>query len=396
MGSGNEDSEYWVAVDHQVGKPGETVPCNDTYHMNFGVRPHDLDLQTLEPDHLRDEVLELSQGQLTVLISCPPCTGYSQKRYRNSSEDDTRNALVARTADFVAAFRPEFLVMENVPEMLTGNFAHHWFRLLRALYDMHYTVWADILDFARLGLPQHRRRALVIARRGSRPVPNLSTRMAPPERRISVQAALERYALPIIRQGEADPTDPIHACPRIGERASRVSARCQLIRDHGNGRWSGLNLEDLTESQAAVLTPRIREALQSGDRKTYPDCYGTIRPDEPAPTLIRQCGDIGTGPWYHWQENRMLSGREMAILQGFPYERTTEGEPFYRFSGPLSKVYQQIGNAVPPLVSWSVADEIVAALNGRVGLIQREIPPKPWLKLPSSSENQPRGFSNGR
>lgn len=385
-GAGGMTCGFWQtgfhilgAVDRQIGKPSEVVPCNETYRLNFGITPYDFDMHTLSATHFRDNVVRIPRGNLTVLISCPPCTGYSQKRHENTTQDDHRNELVARTAAFVDAFLPEFLVMENVPEMLKGRFSHHWSYLLGELRRLNYSIWADILDLSKLGLPQRRKRALVIARRNNGMVPDVQARISHTPAPANVRTALQAAKLPqAVEVGQETP-DPVHAYPRVGARASRVLDRCRLIRDVAHGRWTGLNLEQLTREQSDLLTERIHRALETGDRKTYPDCYGTMRPDELSPTLIRQCGDIGTGPWFHWSEDRMLTAREMAILQGFPYQTGARGEPFYRFRGPLSKVYQQIGNAVPPLVSRVIAEEILELLNGGQGIGPEEIPLRPWL-----------------
>ncbi len=399
-GAGGMTCGFWqkgfqvsAAVDSQVGKPSEVVPCNDTYELNFGIRPHDFDMHTLSATHFRDEVVRVPRGELTVLISCPPCTGYSQKRHENAASDDARNELVAKTGAFVDAFLPEFLVMENVPEMLKGRYAHHWFRLLRKLRSLKYTVWADILDFSALGLPQRRKRALVIARRNRREVPDLRARMEHAPQPLHVGPALAAHDLPLAVENGQETVDPVHAYSRVGGKSRHVLDRCILIRDRGRGRWSGIDLAELLPEQEALLTERIRTALRTGDRSTYPDCYGTIRPDDLSPTLIRQCGDIGTGSWFHWAEDRMLTAREMAILQGFPYQRTEVGTPFYRFAGSLSKVYQQIGNAVPPLVSRIIAEEILQLLNGGRGLGPRKIPRYPWLRLKPSEKG---GVESGR
>lgn len=95
-----------AAVDMQAAKPGTgkssgtTTQCNDTYGRNIGVRPEDADLSRMDARAFREE-LGLLPGELEVLISCAPCTGCSQKNARNHLEDDPRNGLVERTADFV-------------------------------------------------------------------------------------------------------------------------------------------------------------------------------------------------------------------------------------------------------------------------------------------------------
>jgi DNA (cytosine-5)-methyltransferase 1 len=382
-GAGGMSCGFWQAgfnikgaIDKQVGKPDELTPCNGTYSLNFGLVPDEIDLlddKAGDPkEYLKSKGMK--PQELTVLISCPPCTGYSQKNFRNHGQDDPRNALVYKTKGFVEAFRPEFLVMENVPEMFQGNNRHHF----RALYDdlktMGYSVFVDEFDFADFGLPQHRKRAIVLARRDNGSVPDLRQHLK--GTRVTIEQALTDKNLKALSNGEQDSDDPVHVCPNIGKRADRVLNRCLLIRRCG-GRWTNVRREAISDQEWSYLTPRIQAALLAGDTKTFPDCYGTALKNKPSNTIIRQCGDIGTGPWFHWEQDRMLSAREMAILQGFPYEQSTDGEqPFYRFAGTPAKIYQQVGNAVPPLVSRLIAEEIVKLLRGETrGLQPNDFPP---------------------
>lgn len=365
MSAGFWDMGYGIqgAADRQVGKPGTVIPCNETYRLNFGVEPLDWDLGTCSPEDLA-ETLGLQPGQLQILISCPPCTGFSQKRPKQrlgQHADRERqavlqlNSLFLRTADFVRVLAPEFLVMENVPSVLS----HPVYSVLRSsLEDMGYRLSASVIDFADYGLPQSRKRAIIIGRHGGLPVPHL----ARPSicSRTTVLEALGRCNLSQIGNGEADPNDPVHACPNVGAHQNRVLNRCKLIRDKGSGRWRNLHLAELSPSEVGLLTPRIRTAIQEGDLSTYPDCYGTMRPNNVSQTIVRQCGDIGTGAWFHWSQDRMLSAREMSVLQGFPYGVPNDGAaPFYRFAGSLSQIYQQVGNAVPPLISRMLAKAIL-------------------------------------
>ncbi len=166
-----ERFEMIGAVDFEKGKPGRgkspgtSTACNPTYARNIGIEPKNANLDGLSPGNYRAEI-GVEGGELEVLISCAPCTGFSQKNATNHIDDDPRNLLVERTADFVAEFMPEFLVMENVKELLNGNQRHHFETLRRRLEEeLGYSVWAEIHDLSAYGLPQRRIRALVIARR---------------------------------------------------------------------------------------------------------------------------------------------------------------------------------------------------------------------------------------
>src|SRR5450759_453072 len=90
------DFEIIAAVDAEFAKPGRgkssgsSTLCNPTYYSNIGVKPKNADLRLLEPDSYRRELI-LERGELDVLISCAPCTGFSQKNARNHIDDDPRN-----------------------------------------------------------------------------------------------------------------------------------------------------------------------------------------------------------------------------------------------------------------------------------------------------------------
>jgi DNA (cytosine-5)-methyltransferase 1 len=90
---------------------------------------------------------------------------------------------------------------------------------------------------------------------------------------------------------------------------------------------------------------------------SFPDVYGRMWWDRPAPTITRECAHVGNGRYTHPEQDRLLTVREMSLLQGFPRD--------YVFEGPLNAKYNQIGDAVPPLVSEMVARSIIAAREPR-------------------------------
>ena len=331
------------AVDLEKGKPGRgrspgtSTFCNRTYRKNVGIQPKNADLAFLDPRKYRDE-LSLKKGDLEVLISCAPCTGFSQKNARNHIEDDPRNKLVERTADFVQEFEPEFLVMENVKELLTGNQRHHFEALNRRLATMGYSVWADVHDLAEYGLAQRRIRALLIASREGIVRPFKGGEY---QRRTVRQ---EIGHLPVLEAGERDPDDPMHVAPR---NTQRVSDRIRVI-PHDGGSWADVmnDPERSFEEKQYLLTPAMFKARPG----SFPDVYGRLWWDRPAVTITRECAHVGNGRYVHPDQDRLLSVREMALLQGFPSD--------YCFEGPLTAKYNQIGDAVPPLIANLIAKHI--------------------------------------
>ncbi|MGI9190274.1 MAG: DNA cytosine methyltransferase [Longimicrobiaceae bacterium] len=83
---------------------------------------------------------------------------------------------------------------------------------------------------------------------------------------------------------------------------------------------------------------------------SFPDVYGRLWWDRPAITITWECAHVGNGRYVHPEQDRLLSVREMALLQGFPSD--------YQFKGRLTAKYNQIGDAVPPLIAALVAEHI--------------------------------------
>ncbi|MGH3041161.1 MAG: DNA cytosine methyltransferase [Gaiellaceae bacterium] len=340
-------SEFRIvgAVDKEQGKPGRgvnpgtVVHCNGTYAANIGVEPLHADLHVLDPEAYRRE-LGLSKGELTLLIACAPCTGFSQKNALNHVVDDPRNSLVRRSGVWVRELLPEFFVMENVKELLIGRHQHHYIGLRQLLEDeLGYRMSARVHNLADFGLPQNRVRALIIARRDG-PVASLYRKA---ERGATVRDAIGD--LPPIGAGEVHPDDEQHRAPaHNGHSMERIRA---TPRDGGS--WS-----DVAKTHPHLL---IRSMI--GKRPgSFPDIYGRMWWDRPAPTITRECAHPGNGRYLHPEQDRMVSVREMSLLQGFP--------PDYVFTGPLPARYNQIGDAVPPLISDQVAELIVELKEDRV------------------------------
>ncbi|OYW45918.1 MAG: hypothetical protein B7Z08_04795 [Sphingomonadales bacterium 32-68-7] len=329
------------AVDLEVAKPTHPIgatACNDTYEANLGLRPLSADLAVTGPDEVASH-FGFSPSDVDVLISCAPCTGFSQKQSRNHIKDDARNHLVERTAVFAEAWRPRYVVIENVKELLRGRHKHHFQGVHRHLTSLGYDVFAEVHDLKHLGLPQSRIRSLIVAKLGGR------FQWSIPERQsfATVRDALSH--LPPVAAGEVHPNDPMHVSPKMMPLSmDRMRA---IPRDGGS--WT-----DIPESLAHLRIPSMN-AKKPG---SFPDIYGRLAWDRPAPTVTRECSHPGNGRYSHPEQDRLLTVREMALIQGFP--------PGYQFLGSLSFKYRQIGDAVPPMVAEQIARAILDNIDGAV------------------------------
>jgi DNA (cytosine-5)-methyltransferase 1 len=232
--------------------------------------------------------------------------------------------------------------MENVKEFLTGNQRHHFELLRHRLEKAGYEVWADVHDLSSFGLPQRRRRALLIAMRDKAAEP-LRPSMSVVR---TVRDAIGH--LPHVKAGECHPSDRMHVSPRI---TPKVLDRIRAIpRDGGSWRDIMLSTSLSDETKRHLLTPAMFRARAG----SFPDVYGRLWWDRPAVTITRECAHFGNGRYAHPEQDRLLTVREMALLQGFP--------PGYVFEGPLTARYNQIGDAVPPLVSEIIAEHVATLL----------------------------------
>lgn len=334
------------AADLEVAKPSHGIgatSCNATYEANLGLRPMSADLSIAEPDDI-SEHFGFAASDVDVLISCAPCTGFSQKQSRNHTSDDPRNQLVERTALFAEAWKPRYVVIENVKELLRGRHNHHFHSLHRNLAALGYDVFAEVHDLKNFGLPQSRVRSLIVAKLNGR----FDFQAPAVSRFTTVRDAIAH--LPVLEAGEADPNDAMHVSPNMN---GNSLARMRAIPKDG-GSWS-----DIPENLAHLRIPSMNVEKPG----SFPDIYGRLAWDRVAPTVTRECSHPGNGRYCHPEQDRLLTVREMALLQGFPED--------YQFTGSLSFKYRQIGDAVPPAVATIIANAVASDAIGRGGAVGR-------------------------
>lgn len=259
------------------------------------------------------EELGLSRGKLDLLAGCPPCQGFSTLRTRNGGRcvRDDDNDLVFEFVRFVKAFRPKAIMLENVPGLMDDV------RLVRvkcALSALRYRYVVRVLDATEYGVPQRRKRMILLGSRVKAP------RFAEPvNRQRTVRAAIRRLPRP------EDSDDGIHNY--AVRRSSAVIERIRRIPKDGGSRG------DLPD----------REQLECHRRSDgFRDVYGRMAWRRPAPTVTGGCINPSKGRFVHPIEDRAVTLREAALLQGFPRS--------YRFKMSEGRyaVAQLIGNAFPP------------------------------------------------
>lgn len=289
----------------------DPLACS-TYRMNHRTRLLEQDIRTVEPSDLMAQ-LGIEEGDLDLLAGCPPCQGFSTLRTLNGRKaiDEPMNDLVFQFSRFIAAFKPRAVMVENVPGLARDDRLARFRRMLSA---MGYKSRIDVFDAADFGVPQRRRRMILIAARTTKP-----EFAGPAKRRRTVRSAIADLPLPAVAE------DPAHNYP--AKRAPHVMAIIRKIPKDGGSRGQ-----------------LGREAQLACHRKCdgFNDIYGRMSWEKPSPTITGGCINPSKGRFLHPEQDRAITLREAALLQGFP--RT------YKFDMSKGRypAAQMIGNAFPP------------------------------------------------
>lgn len=290
------------------------------------------DVSTVTPDHLN---ALWRHADTRALVGCAPCRPFSPYRRGTDTSREKDWPLLSEFGRLVRETRPELVTMENVPRV--GSSA-----VFRAFVDElrragYHTDWSSC-SCPEYGLAQTRRRLVLLASLlGPIVVPKGTFRGEPR----TVQE--EIGGLPAISAGETSDEDPLHKSRALSDlnlRRIRASAP--------GGTW-----EQWPERLRAECHRR-----ETGS--TFRNVYARMEWGKPAPTITTLAHNFGTGRFGHPDQDRPISLREAAMLQGFPRD--------YRFARPddpveFSRLGRLIGNAVPPPLAEAVGDALLAHVS---------------------------------
>lgn len=301
-----------------------------SYRVNHrDVMMFEQDITQLSPAELLASAA-LRDGGVTLVNACPPCQGFSS--LGSGDADDPRNDLITDIWRFVSVLRPRAVIVENVPGIRWDERLAH---LLRRARRAGYAARGYTLDAADFGVPQRRRRHLVVAvRRPVRPIPMELSELLPDE--LPTDAVPVRAVFAV--SAAIDPRSDPHHVGRVlrAETADRVRAV-----PPGGSRF------DLPADKVLACHTRLDKRQATGP-------YGRMKLDKPAPTLTTRCTTVSCGSYIHPTEHRGITLREAALIQTFPAG--------YRFSGGYDSIERQIGNALPVRLAEYVGKAVKALL----------------------------------
>lgn len=335
----------------------------ETYKLNFPNTAYSVkDINDL--DYLKIlEDIELNKGELDILIGGPPCQGFSTAGSR--FWDDPRNHLLTSYIKALKTINPKWFLMENVEGLLTSNNGNYVFEAAKAFINLGYDIRIEKIYAQEYGIPQRRKRVLIVGNRLGydyempKPILVASGKIFR-DAAVTISDAIN--SLPKATNDKDSKLHPVTALPQ-NDLDNFLRNNATTIKDHYYPDISGIQLKRISalksgqtmkhlpvelqhESFKKRANRRVADGTPSEKRGGAPSGLKRLNANEPSLTIT----GAATRELIHPTENRPLTIREAARIQTFP--------DTFNFYGNASQRIQQIGNAIPPLLAKTFAEDI--------------------------------------
>ena len=380
------DIPKFLAVDFYCGAGGTTrglldaggyviagidkdAGCHDTYVMNNANETLDgddpaflaMDMFEFSDDYPDGQQHEVSQklerlipmyqyeapGVPLLFAICAPCQSFTKFVQQHMTDGriqirERDQNLLMQTLPFIEKFEPEMIISENVASIKNGKLRHVWNGFESQLRGLGYSVGEGGVRADRFGVPQYRRRRILIAIKKSRtsdldfdlPIPDHDPKASPSP---SVEDAIGH--LPMLQAGESYSSIPNHVCRNLTE----VNRKRLMSVEPGESNFG------FSETDFGDLSLPCHNRLAKKGKRGFGDVYTRIHPGRPSPTITTRFHSVSNGRFGHYEQVRGLTLREGAALQSFPDD--------YEFYGDgMDGIARMIGNAVPPNLSAYMAE----------------------------------------
>lgn len=302
-----------------------------------------------------------SFGDADVIIGGPPCQGFSMAgaRIRQGFIDDPRNYLFKHYFNVVKTVRPKVFVMENVKGMLTMQ-GGRIFEEIKALFQDEemlngepYSLFYRVVKATEFGIPQKRERLIIIGTT----LPNVDFEQAWDQARLRITKRCPSYFDSVtVRDAISDlpavTKDGIIAAPEYQTTYQKyLAGDSECVYNHTQSQHSATAVARMKQIGNGENFTALEEKVNS----VHSGAYGRLMWDEPAATITTRFDTPAGGRFIHPVEHRTLSPREAARIQSFP--------DTFVFTGDKRSISRQIGNAVPPKISYFLAEVVKSILE---------------------------------
>lgn len=330
-----------------------------TFQLNH---PHSygflFDIRKYSPKTIDNHLIEKPK----VIVGGAPCQGFSSIRpFRTLSSDDQRNNLFHHFAEYLKYFEPDWFVFENVVGLLTHKKGKTLQILLKEFSSFGYTVSFKVLNSAYYGVPQLRERLIIVGNRKG-----IDFRFPKATHYFdNFRSMAGKGSFHIIKPDKLNGCKPAVTVSEAisdlseittGKSSSKYKSKPQneyqeylrkgnkTLSNHDATKHSEKMMEIIRQSGYNIES--VRHLVTSG----FSSCYSRLEPERPSVTLTVNFVNPSSNKCIHPFQNRALSPREGARIQGFPDK--------FNFFGSRTQIVKQIGNAVPPILSKVIADKI--------------------------------------
>jgi DNA (cytosine-5)-methyltransferase 1 len=313
-------------------------PAIATYKHNLGSHAEVRLVETVTASMLH-KYLPKGVERLDLLAGGPPCQGFSKQK-RGAHNGDGRNRLILEFVRLIKDAQPKYFLLENVAMFGQKRGKRYASHVLDELSGS-YRFYPHFYNSADYGLAQTRERFIMVG----------ESRDLPPRFTVPFPTVKKWATVGEVLTGLPEPPDNYGEHPAFANHYRAKVTQPNIYRfsfvPQGGG-WQDIPMKHRLPCHQVVDT-------SSGG---WPDVYGRLRWDGQCPTLTAGFDSFTRGRYGHPLQDRPLTPREAARLQGFP--------DHFRFVGTRWDVRLQIGNAVPPPLAEVIGDTILKALRGEL------------------------------
>jgi DNA (cytosine-5)-methyltransferase 1 len=269
-----------------------------------------------------NDLFGYEKGIVRVLAGCAPCQPFSKLNLKEVTKKQLQP--LEKFAQLITETKPDIVSMENVSGLADVKKYPIFQNFINTLEKNKYKYKYEVVDVSEYGVPQKRRRLVLLASRFGEIELIKKTHT---DKKVTVRDVIKN--LEPIKDGEVSKNDPLHRARKL------ASINLQRIKATSHDGGSSKDWSD----------ELVLDCHKKASGKTYRSTvYGRMKWDEPAPTMTTQCVGLGNGRYGHPVQNRAISLREAAIFQTFPksYKFVPDAEPV-----AINKIAKFIGNAVP-------------------------------------------------
>ncbi|PTJ99207.1 DNA cytosine methyltransferase [Mammaliicoccus sciuri] len=278
--------------------------------------------------------------RIDVVIGGPPCQGFSQKGQRKSINDE-RNFLFKYFVSVVKLIKPKYFVMENVPSLLTSENGYFKNEIYEMFESIGYTLNSQILNAADFGIPQNRRRAVIIGSLQKRKIE------FPEKEQIKTTIWDAISDLAYLNAGEGEVCQQYRYAPQsLYQKEMRRNSNQlynHIVTNHSKTALERLKMIPPNGGREHLTKEHLTKSIYSGT-------WTRMRKEEQSVTITTRFDTPSSGKFTHPYLDRAITVREAARIQSFPDD--------FIFIGPKSSQMKQVGNAVPPSLASVIARTI--------------------------------------